>query len=252
MPLSDGKYKVNLEAFSGPLDLLLRLIEDRKMHISDISLGEITDDYMRYLEKIKEYSLESSADFVLTASILMLIKSKSLLPTLDLSREEEQSIEDLENRLKEYQRIKHLSQHVQKRFAKNIIFFREPNNKKEVIFSPDKSIKKNSLLFSIKNLLKNIPQEIVPPKALVDKIISLEEVIENLSERIKNSFSLTFGQFSGTAEKKVLSKEEKINAVVSFLAMLELVKQGMLIVKQEACFGEIKMENQRIETPDYN
>ena len=252
MSLVDGKYKVNLEAFSGPLDLLLRLIEDRKLHISEISLVEITDDYIKYLEKIKEYSLETSSDFVLTASILMLIKSKSLLPTLDLSREEEQSIEDLEKRLVEYQKIKELSRHIQKRFAKNFIFFREPNNKKEIIFSPDESITSKNLLVSIKDVLKKIPKQFSPPKAIVDKVVSLEEVIENLGERIRHSISLSFKQFSGLENKKEITKEEKINAVVSFLAMLELVKQGVLAVKQDINFGDINMENQNFDTPNYN
>jgi len=70
------------------------------MHISEVSLSQIADNYINYLEKLEKFSIATSADFILTASILMLIKSKSLLPELDLTQEETQSIEDLERRLK--------------------------------------------------------------------------------------------------------------------------------------------------------
>ncbi|MBU4536515.1 segregation/condensation protein A, partial [Patescibacteria group bacterium] len=139
-------YNVVTKVFSGPLDLLLHLIESKKMHISDVSLSKIADDYINYLEKLEKFSIKSSADFILTASILMLIKSKSLLPELDLTLEEEQSIEELEDRLKEYQKIQKLSENVENLFGKKIIFSRQINRKKEVIFSPDENIKKENLL----------------------------------------------------------------------------------------------------------
>ncbi|MBU1046437.1 segregation/condensation protein A [Patescibacteria group bacterium] len=244
-------YNVVTEVFSGPLDLLLHLIESKKMHISDISLSKIADDYINYLDKLEKFSLKSSADFILTASVLMLIKSKSLLPELDLTSEEEQSIEELEDRLKEYQKIKKLSGNIENIFGKRIVFSRQINRRKEIIFSPDENIKKENLLFLIKDVIKQVPKKIISPKAVVDKIISLEEVIENLSQRIQTSLKMSFKEYSGLNSNTSFSREKKVNIVVSFLAMLELVKQGVINVKQDSQFGDIDMDTQKLNTPNY-
>ncbi len=244
-------YKVTSEVFEGPLDLLLHLIESKKMHISDVSLSHITDDYISYIDKSKRFSIKSSVDFILTASILMLIKSKSLLPELDLTQEEEQSIEDLESRLKEYQKIKLLSLNIEKLFAKNIIYARKSNKKRKIIFSPDKNLKIGILFSLIKKIISQIPKKILSPKVVVDKVISLENVIEDLSNRIKVSLKMSFGNYSGLYINSNLSKERKINIVVSFLAMLELVKQGAINAKQETQFGDINMDTQELGVPNY-
>ncbi len=245
------KYNVVTEAFQGPLDLLLHLIEKRKMHISDVSLSQIADDYIAYLEKMEKFSLKSSADFILTASILMLIKSKSLLPELDLNQEERRSIEDLENRLKEYQKIKQLSLNVERLFAKKIIFFRQYSKKREIIFSPDKNFKVGESLFLIKNLIRRIPKKVLSPKAIVDKIIALEDVIDDLSNRINSVLKMSFNEYSGLNTLNNSSKEKKVNVVISFLAMLELVKQGAISVKQDSQFGDIDMDTQEVSIPNY-
>ena len=245
-------YKIETEIFQGPLDLLLNLIESKKMHISDVSLSQIADDYINYLESAEKVSIKSSADFILVASILMLIKSKSLLPDLDLTKEEEQGIEDLEDRLKEYKKIKRLSINISEAFGKKIIFSRQLKRKREIIFSPDVKIQKENLLFLIKNVVKQIPKKINIPKTVVDKAISLEEIIDNLSERIKSSFKMGFKDFSGLNSVDNFSKEKKVNIVLSFLAMLELVKQGAINVNQDNQFGDINMNTQKLDTPNYN
>ncbi len=251
--LAEENYKVKLNAFEGPLDLLLSLIEKRKLHISDISLSQITDDYMAYLKNLEEFPVSFSSDFVLTASVLMLIKSKSLLPTLDLTVEEEQSIGELEKQLKEYQRMKELSEHIKSRFGKQIIFFRQRNTKTEPIFSPDKNTKISSLFVAVKNVINGLPKKMSLPKVAIDKVISLEEMIENLTNRIKTSLKMSFQNFSGARKTDgVLSKKDKVNIAVSFLAMLELVKQGVIVAKQSFRFGDIDMETQKVDTPNYN
>ena len=249
--LGEENYQVKMEIFQGPLDLLLHLIEKRKLHICDISLLKITDDYIAYLKKIEKFSIKDSVDFVLTASILMLIKSKSLLPTLDLTMEEEQSIDELEKRLKEYQKIKRLSSHIKNRFGKNISFPRQLSKNIEPIFSPDKNIKIHSVLLSIKNILNNLPKKVLSPKVLIDKVISLEKMIENLTNKIKTSLNMSFKKFSGMKNDD-FSKKDKINVVVSFLAMLELVKQGAIVARQTCQFGDIDMQTQEVELPNYN
>src|SRR3989344_1126361 len=107
-------YHIKTEAFQGPLDLLLQLIEKRKLHINDISLAHITDDYLAHIAGLETFPLKEAAHFILVASTLVLIKSRSLLPSLSLTDEEEGDIKDLERRLKEYKRIKELSLHIEK------------------------------------------------------------------------------------------------------------------------------------------
>ncbi|MDD4989460.1 MAG: segregation/condensation protein A, partial [Candidatus Pacebacteria bacterium] len=130
-------YKIKTEVFEGPLDLLLSLIEKRKLLINEISLAQITDDYIAYIKNTGNQTMGESANFILIASTLLLIKSRSLLPNLSLSEEEEQSIDELEHRLKIYKEIKELSVHIAERFGKEMIF--APQMRKfDPVFSPDK------------------------------------------------------------------------------------------------------------------
>src|SRR4249920_742770 len=102
----NSHFRIKTEVFEGPLDLLLSLVEKRKLFINDISLAKVTDDFIAYIQKFDNMPMADSAQFILIASTLLLIKSKSLLPSLTLSEDEEEGIHDLETRLKIYQRIK--------------------------------------------------------------------------------------------------------------------------------------------------
>jgi segregation and condensation protein A len=237
-------YKVKVGEFEGPLDLLLDLIEKRKLHINDVSLSQVTDDYIGYVKALQEYSIPGIAHFVLVASTLLLIKSRSLLPNLSLSSEEEADIQDLEERLRQYQRIKDLSRHVKAAFGKNIIFGRGEMKMTMPVFSPEESITKNSLLQSLRIVIESIPIKEFIPKAIVKKVISLEDMIGKLVDRVQGSLKLSFKEFSkGSAEK--------VEVIVGFLAMLELVKQGTIDVVQENMFDDIHMEVQELGVPKY-
>src|SRR3989344_4287441 len=111
-------YIVKTGSFQGPLDLLLDLIEKRKLPISEVSLAGVADDYITYVKTLSEFPIAMSAHFILIASTLLLIKSKSLLPNLELSDEEKGGIEDLERRLRLYQRARELGRTIQSRFGK--------------------------------------------------------------------------------------------------------------------------------------
>ncbi len=241
-------FKVETEVFEGPLDLLLSLIEKRKLFINDISLSKVTDDYIAYIKSLPQFSIGDSATFILIASTLLLIKSKSLLPNLDLSSEEQDSIEDLERRLKEYQRIKELSLHVKEMFGQNIIF-QQGQRAVAPVFSPQKEMTTLSIFESIKDVLKSIPKVESLPKAVVRKVISLEEMIVSLTSRIQSSIKMSFKSFS---KDYAADKSQKVNLIVSFLAMLELVKQGIIDVTQEKHFDDIEMETQSVGIPKYN
>lgn len=238
-------FKVRVGQFEGPLDLLLDLIEKRKLHISDLSLSQIADEFIEHIKSYEEFPIADSADFILVASTLLLIKSKSLLPNLPLSEEEQGSIEDLENRLASYKKYKELSVSIGKMFG-NFLYFAEERKSVRVIFSPTPDISLQSLKNALSEVLQNMPKIESLPKVVVDKVISLEEMINKLSERIEKSLKASFKDFAG------VGKAEKINIIVSFLAMLELVKQGLVRVNQEKHFEDIQMESENTRVPFYS
>lgn len=244
--MSNEKFLVKTEVFEGPLDLLLNLIEKRKLLINEISLAKITDDYINYIKENSDIDLKRNAHFILIASTLVLIKSKSLLPTLDLSREEQEDIKDLETRLKIYKRIKETENNILGLFDKKNCYFKSSNKIDEVVFAPSKQITLENIKQTIAEVLNNLPKKESIPKRVVKKVISLEETIVNLTYKIKQSVNMNFKDFSG------FKKEEKVNIVVSFLAMLELVKQGVIEATQNDDFGDIQMQTKTFGTPDYS
>ncbi|MFA6535947.1 MAG: ScpA family protein [Candidatus Paceibacterota bacterium] len=238
-------YQVKTAVFEGPLDLLLQLIEKRKLLINDIALSKVADDYIAYIKGLGQFPVGEAAHFVLIASTLLLIKSKSLLPTLELTEEERGDIRDLELRLKIYQRFKALATMIRPKLGATPLFLSEPRPTAP-IFSPSADITLESLLGAIHNTLQNLPKKQFVPKAVVDKVISLEEMIGNLTQRISRNLKMSFKEFSG------FGKAGKVNIIVGFLAMLELVKQGSIQVRQERQFDDIFMETNHVGLPTYN
>lgn len=243
--MQENKFQIKTEVFEGPLDLLLSLIEKKKLFINDIALSKVADDYIAYLQNQEQFPIAQSADFLVVASTLLLIKSRSLIPSLNLTEDEQQDINDLERRLKIYARIKELSLHIKKAFGKDIIFYPEPR-KMLPVFSPDPSMSKENFLAAALAVIKALPKVENIPKAIVKKVISLEEMIVSLTDRIRSSIKLSFKEFAK------VGKEERVNVIISFLAMLELVKQGVVNVKQDNQFDDIEIETQQTGVPHYN
>jgi len=183
----------------------------------------------------------------LKCSFKYLIKSKSILPTLDLTEEEQYSIDDLELRLKIYKKIKETEIFVSNQFGKNVSFFRQETkrNTDNSVFVATPKINKHNLFELMSGLIKNLPKTEIKPKALVQKIISLEEVIINLTDRVKKNLSMSFKEFSN------FGKTEKINIIIGFLAMLELVNQGIIKAEQEQKNSDIHMQTNNFDTPKY-
>ncbi|MGB8816207.1 MAG: segregation/condensation protein A [Minisyncoccia bacterium] len=242
--MPENSFKIKTEVFEGPLDLLLSLIEKRKLLINDIALAKVADDYIVYLQSQENFPMKDTANFLVVATTLLLIKSRSLLPGLYITEEEQQDINELEARLKIYKRIKELSVNIKNLFGKKIIFLPE-QRKFEPIFSPDESMTKEGLFLAMKEIIKNLPKASFVPKLRVARVISLEEVIENLSKRVQSCLKMSFKDFSR------MGKVEKVDVIVSFLAMLELVKRGIINANQEKDFSDIQMENKNLNTPIY-
>ncbi|MCE9644202.1 segregation/condensation protein A [Candidatus Parcubacteria bacterium] len=238
-------FLVKQDSFEGPLEMLLDLIEKRKLHVSDVSLAQVADDYVAYVRKLEHFPIEHTAHFILTAATLLLIKSKALLPSLSLTTEEEADIKDLEDRLARYQRVRELSLHLRERFGKQFVFQASERTLAQPVFSVEPSVTKPSLLEALRRTLASIPVKEHITKTVVQKIISLEEMIEQLVGRVQKSISMSFKEFSGHG------KEEKKMVIVSFLAMLELVKQGIIQAEQHNPFEDITMESRALGTPSY-
>lgn len=238
-------FTVKTHSFEGPLDLLLDLIEKRKLFINDISLAKVTDDFIAHVRQFENLPMGESAHFILVASTLLLIKSKSLLPELALTEEEQGDIRDLETRLKIYKRVKEASVHVAKLFGEEIIFSQSQSQPVNPIFAPAPEFTLEKALYSLKDLINRLPKKEVLPKHVVRKVISIEEMIGTLTNRITGALRMSFKEF--TKEHK----ENRVNVIVSFLAMLELVKEGVLHVSQENNFDDIVMETKEVGVPRY-
>ncbi|MEK7568677.1 MAG: segregation/condensation protein A [Patescibacteria group bacterium] len=242
--MTNPNYQIKTEVFEGPLELLLDLVEKRKLFVNDISLAQIADDYIAHLKQFEKMPVDFVSNFLIVAATLVLIKSKSLLPTLSLTEEETQDIDELERRLKEYQKIRELSVQVKQLFGASVSF-PKGQREREVVFAPTKEISQPSIFSAMREVILHFPKKVTLPKVIVKKVISLEDMMERLTTRIVGSLKMSFREFAG------VGKEEKVTIIVSFLAMLELVKQGMIAVSQGAHGEDIHIETNVLETPNY-
>lgn len=243
-----NEYKVKAGNFEGPLELLLSLVEDRKFFVNDVSLAEVTNEYIAYVGNMsKDDTLKHISDvssFVVVAATLILIKSKSLLPNLSLTTDETEKIQNLEDRLRLYQIIKNASIDIKTNFGTKVIFSAPERSFSDPVWSPDKNITSSVMLSSINSVFDNLPKKVAPlPEIEVKKVISIEEMIDNLTERIQNTISFSFKDFSANYKGQD-QKEIKTNVIVSFLAMLELVREGIINVIQNSTFEDITIEKQ--------
>lgn len=244
----NSQYKVKHGSFEGPLDVLLSLIEQRKLFVNEISLAEVTNDYISYVKSLSEENrnINDVSYFILIAATLILIKSKSLLPNLSLTEDETEKIVDLEARLRLYQIIKNASLDIKNNFGTKIIFTPCDRIWSEPLFSPDPLITVPNIFSSIENVLISVPQvEKKLPEVEIEKIINIDEVINSLTNRIQDAMNLSFQEFS-KSHGATNAEDAKIHVIVSFLAMLELVREGLIEVIQNASFGEIEMNKQTL------
>ncbi len=236
---------VKTPVFEGPLELLLSLIEKRKLFINDISLSKIADDYISAVQSLPDIPLKDVANFVFVASTLVLIKSKSLLPTLDLSGEEEGDIERLKERLRVYQKMKELSAFVKENFGKKILYARETPKNRIITFSPSEDTTLQDIFASVAGILSRLPAMDVSPKGVIKKMVTLEDAIGRLVRRIDSHLRMSFKKYSG------IGKEEKNMVIVSFLAVLELIKRGAIVAEQRENFADFDIETRDIKVPRY-
>ncbi|MCK5123298.1 MAG: segregation/condensation protein A [Candidatus Pacebacteria bacterium] len=228
-------YQSQEKIFEGPLDLLLDLIEKEELEVTDVSLAQVADQFLKYLENSENVSPEYLADFLLVAGKLILIKSKAILPTLELEKEEEEDIEELKARLKEYQKFKEIAKELRKlESRKKMLFSRQSYSGMKTIFCPPKKLSALDLQNIFESVLDKLPKVEILAKETIKKVISIKDKIEYLKKSLLERINLTF--HSAIADKK-----DKVEIVVTFLAMLELVRNNLVFIEQEEMFGEIKI-----------
>ncbi len=237
-------FSIKTHVFEGPLELLIELCEKRKLLINDISLAEVTDEYIRRVSEMQEKSLPNTAQFVQLAATLLLIKSKSLLPVLELTKEEEATIDDLEERLRQYQIYRDAGAVLAAQFGKNIMYSRRFIAPKEALFIPDTWCTLGQLHEAMWGVLQNLPKKDIKPRVQVKASISLEDMMLSLQRRIETQLRAKFSDIRKEAD-------EHKTVIVGFLAILELVKQGNVLVTQIGRFEDIEIELEQGGAPRY-
>lgn len=225
--------QIKLEKFEGPLDLLLRLIEDQRLDITQISLAKVTEQFLEYIKNSKNLRPTELADWLVVAAKLLVIKSKILVPTLELSPEEEQDANQLAWQLYQYQ--------CYKQAAKALRCFEQARKQgwgrhtafaEKITFYPDTAVTVSTLHEVMRYLAKVLQDLGELPKKILEEVVTLTEKIEHVQKIIAEKVELKLNDLLKTAKSKT-------EIIVTFLALLELVKQKILNVEQEAIFSDI-------------
>jgi segregation and condensation protein A len=241
-------YAYRSDHFDGPLDALLSLIEERKLSVSQVSLSEVCDGYLSYVESLPDLPLGETSQFILIASTLLLIKSRALLPTVVLSDDETHSIEELEHRLAHYAKIRAASKLLRAIWgsAPLILQRRAPSlmqqGRTKIAFNPGET-SVAALLRAAQKVIASFPKPEKMSEASVMPVIALEDVVRKISERVRLGLRTRWSELTRSAGKH--------EAIVHFLAILELVRHGSLSVTQDKLFSDILIESEIITTPRY-
>jgi segregation and condensation protein A len=229
------------EKFSGPLGLLLSMIESEEMDITEIALAKIADDYVNYIRSAESIDPDEMADFLVVAAKLLFIKSKALLPYL-YTAEDEAEVDDLERQLRMYKEFISASQKIKERVLEKHFQFLPPllKNRRQqfnlpVFTAPTKvtpAILHEVLLKLLSALAKQ--QEEKLPESHLEPKINIEDRIASIKKMLLDKIRINFSKILSSAANKT-------EVIVSFLAVLELAKQKELIFEQDELFGEINI-----------
>lgn len=241
-------YNIKIPVFEGPFDLLLHLIKENKLDIYDIPIALITGQYLKYIEIMKELNLEIAGEFLVTAATLIHIKSRMLLPADEEAPAEEQEDPRLElvQRLLEYQAFKDAALGLREKEEEWMnIFRREPakENEAETEEAGDPTLREEEpylfdvnlfdLLGAFRAMLDKAPQEVVE---ITRETLTVKDRISLIMEMLENQDTIRFED---------LFKEDSTRPqlIVTFIALLELIRLGLVRAYQEKDFGNIWVIN---------
>ncbi len=234
-----------LPAFEGPLDLLLQLIEAQELDISTVSLVTVTDQYLRTLEQLEEIEPGALADFLVVASRLLYIKSYTLLPKprpVGEEDEEEASGEALVRQLLEYRRFKVVAAAFRQREEQGLRVYVRTAPRPSVQPKLDPAgLDLARLQQALRKVLERLPAEPILPRVKTYSI-TVAEQIENVRVFLRQATRQEEGSQRVSFTALLSRSASRIEVIVTFLAILELVKQGEVEVVQDALFGEIQLQ----------
>lgn len=234
-------FAVRLAAFEGPLDLLLQLVESAKLPISEVSLIEVTDPFLAHLEAHRaEIPTEELADFLVIAAKLVYLKSKALLPTLiDPALEEGP---DLASQLRAYQTFVNAA----KRFAEMIRTGVGSYGRAKAMMPPldlqtslPASCTPEVLQGVYLSVIKRLQPIVHLPKVAIERVVTIEEKMSSLVSRVRGAMRVSFHRF-------LAESETRMEAVVTFLALLELLHRHEIKIEQSDLFSDIHVSSHAV------
>ncbi len=244
LTLDTSKYEIRLDNFEGPLDLLCHLVDKNKMDINEVNITKITDQYIEYINAMKELNLDVTSEFVLMASTLLYIKSKSLLPK-QVEDEAKLTEEELIHRIIEYKKYKEISKKLKEQF--NIYsqrFYKAPDK----IELPKRKLEENyssSLIEeAYKNLLERNQEKVNVNAKNIEKIAITETI--TVTSKVKDIFRELMKKPKFIFNKLCKTKQySKLETVTAFTGLLELTRRNKVKAEQEKIFGDITVEKAR-------
>lgn len=237
------RFNIQTEAYQGPFELVLDLIEARKLLVNDLTLANITEDFIQHVRAQESFPVEETANFIQIAATLLLIKSKSLIPDLILSEDENEDVEDLKRRLSAYEKVREASREFARIFGKTMMLT-EGERLPEPCFSPSRDLSAQALSEALVRVLSAREAVEELPEARVKPLISIEEMMDRLAKRVQSAMTLSFKDFAGGAKDPSTGlRAGKVEVIVSFLALLELVKQGAVAADQHDIHGDIRISH---------
>jgi len=229
---SGTDYKVRLEVFEGPLDLLLHLVRKNDLDIFNIPIAEITADYLNYIKLFRKLNLDFAGEFLVMASTLIHIKSRMLLPSIETVEEEE--AEDpraaLAARLMEYEKFKEAASILKEReVIQKGIYGRLP------LLPQDEDYTIEATLFDLLDAFQRVAFRVEKEvREIIQEDIKVEDRIQEILSLLENKRFINFEAiFSGQTTKRLL--------IVTFLALLELIRSKMVFARQARLFGDIRI-----------
>lgn len=232
MPAIKIDRPIKIEQFEGPFYLLVELLEGQKLDIAEVPLAQVTDQYISLLEVLEEKNPEELVDFLMVAAKLIYLKSQILLPAL--TPEEEES--DLPARLEIYYTFLQAAREIDKLInKKKFCYVREkPILSEQTAFLPPPRLTSHILAKVFQDLILELEPMIQTRQVSIKKVISLKEKITEIKTLLAERLAATFSEL-------VKSSRDKQEVIVTFLALLELVKQRVLRVEQTAIYSEIEI-----------
>lgn len=229
-------FQTEQEAFSGPLGLLLDLLQKNELEITDVALAKMADEFLSYVEE-HDVPSEELADFLLVATRLIYLKSRELMPYLETDDDEEAT--SLEDQLRLYRMFVESADKLEARFASEGHLFRRPFKKIEIIredaFVPAGNVTSENLHGAFQSLIKRLEPFFALQETSIERIKSVEERMTELQGAITSRSALTFRDIA----KGGRSRPE---VVVSFLALLELIRRQVVTAKQAKDKNDIFIE----------